>query len=42
VGDLETLETVTGLGLATDDIQNLVNEFGTLGVVTLCPVVTGS
>jgi hypothetical protein len=42
VGDLETLEAVAALSLATDDIEDLVDELGTLGVVTLCPVVTGT
>ena len=42
VGDLETLKAVTSLSLATDDIENLVNELGTLSVVTLCPVVSGT
>lgn len=42
VGDLEALEAVTGLSLATDDIDNLVNQLGTLGIVTLGPVVTGT
>lgn len=42
VGDLETLEAVTALSLATDDVENLVNELGTLSVVTLSPVVTGT
>lgn len=42
VGDLETLEAVTALGLTTDNINNLVNKLGTLGVVTLSPVVTSS
>ena len=42
VGDLETLEAVTALSLATDDVENLINELGTLSVVTLSPVVTGA
>jgi len=42
VGDLETLEAVTALGLTADDIENLVNKLGTLGVVTLSPVVTST
>jgi hypothetical protein len=42
VGDLETLEAVATLGLTADDIDNLVDELGTLGVVTLSPVVTGT
>jgi hypothetical protein len=42
VSDLETLEAVASLGLAADDINDLVNELGTLSVVTLSPVVTST
>ncbi len=42
VGDLEALEAVAALGLATDDVEDLVNELGTLSVVTLGPVVAGA
>lgn len=42
VGDLETLKAVTGLSLATDNVDNLVDQFGTLSVVTLSPVVTST
>lgn len=42
VGDLETLEAVTGLSLTTDDVDNVVNELSTLSVVTLGPVVTST
>jgi proteasome assembly chaperone (PAC2) family protein len=42
VGDLETLEAVAALGLATNDIEDLVDELGTLSVVTLGPVVSGT
>jgi hypothetical protein len=42
VSDLETLEAVTSLSLATDDIDNLVDKLGTLSVVTLGPVVTST
>jgi hypothetical protein len=42
VSDLETLEAVTSLSLATDDIDDLVDELSTLSVVTLGPVVTGT
>lgn len=42
VSDLETLEAVTGLSLATDDIDDLVDKLGTLSVVTLGPVVTST
>ena len=42
VGDLETLEAVAALSLATDDIQDLVDKLGTLSVMTLGPVVAGT
>jgi hypothetical protein len=42
VGDLETLEAVAAFGLTTHDIKNLVDKFGTLGVMTLSPVVAGT
>jgi hypothetical protein len=42
VGDLETLEAVTALGLTTDDIQDLVDQLGTLSVMTLGPVVAST
>jgi len=42
VGDLETLEAVAALGLAAHDIEDLVDQLGTLGVMTLCPVVTST
>lgn len=42
VGDLETLEAVTSFGLATNDIENLVNKLSTLSVMSLSPVVTGT
>ena len=42
VGDLETLEAVTALSFLSDDIEDGVDELGTLGVVTLGPVVTGT
>jgi hypothetical protein len=42
VGNLETLEAVAAFGLTTHDIENLVDEFGTLGVMTLGPVVSGT
>jgi hypothetical protein len=42
VGDLETLETVRALGFATDDVEDLVNKLGTLGIVALGPVVAGT
>jgi proteasome assembly chaperone (PAC2) family protein len=42
VGDLETLEAVAALGLATDNVEDLVDELGTLSVVTLGPVVAST
>ena len=42
MGDLETLEAVAALGLATDNVEDLVDELGTLSVVTLGPVVSGT
>jgi len=42
VGDLETLETIATFGLLSDNIEDGVDEFGTFGVVTLGPVVTGT
>merc|ERR1719331_2066735 len=42
VAELEALEAVTGLGLLTHDIEHGVDQLGTLGVVTLGPVITGT
>lgn len=42
VGDLETLKAVATLGLTTDNVEDLVNQLSTLGVVTLGPVVSGT
>jgi hypothetical protein len=42
VGDLEALEAVAALGLTTDDIDDLVDQLGTLGVMTLGPVVASA
>jgi len=42
VGDLETLETIATFGLLSDNVEDGVDEFGTFGVVTLGPVVTGT
>jgi hypothetical protein len=42
VGDLETLEAIATFGLLSDDIEDGVDELGTLGVMTLGPVVTGT
>ena len=42
VGDLETLKAVATFGLTADDVDNLVDQLGTLSVVTLGPVVTST
>lgn len=42
VGDLEALKAVAALGLTTDNVENLVDQLGTLSVVTLRPVVTST
>lgn len=42
VGNLETLKAVTALSLATNDVQNLVDQLSTLSVVTLGPVVAST
>ena len=40
VGQLEPLEAVALLGLASQDVQDLVNQLSALRVVALGPVVT--
>jgi len=40
VGDLEALEAVAALGLAADDVEDVVDQLSTLSVVTLGPVVS--
>jgi proteasome assembly chaperone (PAC2) family protein len=42
MGDLESLKDVTSFTLLSDALHDGVYEFGTFGVVTLGPVVTGS
>merc|ERR1711937_139465 len=42
VAELEALEAIAGLGLLTDDVKDGIDELGSLSVVTLGPVVTGS
>ena len=42
VGDLETLEAIASFGFLSDDIKDGVDKLGTLGVMTLGPVVTGT
>jgi hypothetical protein len=40
VAKLESLKAIAALGFLADNIENRVNQLSTLGVVTLCPVVT--
>jgi hypothetical protein len=42
VGDLETLEAIASFGFLSYDIKDGVDKLGTLGVMTLGPVVTGT
>jgi len=42
VGDLETLEAIASFGFLSDNIEDGVDKLGTLGVMTLGPVVTGT
>ena len=42
VGDLESLEAIATFSFLSDNIEDRVDEFGSLSVVTLGPVVTGS
>jgi hypothetical protein len=42
VADLESLKAITALSLLSDNIENSVDKLGTLGVMTLGPVVTGT
>jgi len=42
VGDLEALEGIAGLGLLANNVEDGVDQLGTLGVVTLGPVVTST
>ena len=42
VSELEALKMVTVLDLTTDNVDSLLNELGTLSVVTLGPVVSGT
>jgi hypothetical protein len=42
VDELEALESIAGLGLLTDDVEDGLSEFLTFGVVTLSPVVAGT
>jgi proteasome assembly chaperone (PAC2) family protein len=42
VGNLESLEAIAAFGFLADNIEDGVNELGTLGVMSLGPVVTGA
>ena len=42
VGQLESLQAIRSLSLLTDDVKHRVNQLGSLGVVSLGPVVTSS
>jgi len=42
VSNLETLEAIATFSFLSDDIKDGVDELGTLGVMTLGPVVTGT
>jgi len=42
VGELESLEAIAGFSFLSGDIEDRVDEFSTLGVVTFSPVVSGS
>merc|ERR1712144_43801 len=42
VAELEALEAIAGLGLLAHNVEHGVDELGTLGVVTLGPVITGT
>ena len=42
MGDLETLEAIASFGFLSDDIKDGVDKLGSLGVMSLGPVVTGT
>jgi len=42
VGDLESLKTVASFGFLADNVKDGVNQFSTFGVMSFCPVVSGS
>jgi len=42
VDDLESLKAITTFGFLSDDIQNGIDQFGTFGVMSLGPIVSGS
>jgi hypothetical protein len=42
MGDLESLKAVAAFGLTTNNIKDLVNQLGSLSVMTLGPIVTSA
>jgi len=42
VGDLEPLEAVASFGFLSDDVEDGIDKFGSLGVMSLGPIVSGS
>ena len=42
MNQLEALQAVAAFSFLADDVQDGVDQFGTFGVVTLGPVVTGT
>src|SRR5690606_25127587 len=42
VGELKSLQAIAALSLFANDVQHSVYEFSTLGVMSLCPVVTSA
>ena len=40
MSELESLKTITFLRFPSDDVQNFVDQFGTLSIVTLGPIVS--
>lgn len=42
MSDLESLKTITPFCLLTDDIEDTVDQLGTLGIMSFCPVVSST
>ena len=42
MGDLETLKTITALGFLAHNVEDGVDQLGTLSVVTLGPVIAST
>ena len=42
MGDLKSLEAVASFGFLSDDVEDGVDEFGSFGVMSLGPVISGS